>query len=93
MSDSQGIPIEQEPKYTVRDGRVVNRASGEAIPEDEPFFVFRARDLYAVAALDHYADIVGQGEHRDAVIARIKDFEIFAGTHPERMKEPDTDKA
>ena len=82
---------EQEPKYRFEDGLVVNRASGEPIPADEPVFIFRARDVHARAALEAYASVLLPGEHRDAIARRVADFASFAARHPERMKEPDTD--
>lgn len=86
----------QEPKYAFVDGRVVNRASGETIPEDEPVFVLRGRDIHAVALLETYADLInasftGNAEHLEAVQARIRQFEQFCAEHPDRMKEPDTE--
>jgi hypothetical protein len=83
----------QEPKYRFEGGRVINRASGEAIPLDEPVFVFRARDIWAALALSRYANQVGDQQHREAIRARVADFRNFAAEHPERMKEPDTDTA
>lgn len=80
----------QEPKYTTRDGKIVNRASGEAIPDDEPVFIFRARDVHARAALIAYRAELPPGPHRDAVSRRIADFCSFAYARPGRMKEPDT---
>jgi hypothetical protein len=83
--------LAQEPKYRFEGGRVINRASGEAIPLDEPVFVFRARDIWAALALSRYANQVGDQQHREAIRARVADFRNFAAEHPERMKEPDTD--
>jgi hypothetical protein len=68
--------------------------SGEPIPEDEPCFVFRARDVLAYAALEHYARLVvdqqGDSDHFTAVIRRMREFKQFREQHPDRMKEPDT---
>jgi len=90
-----GLPIAQEPKYTVTGAHIVNRATGEAVPHDEPVFVFRARDALGVRALDAYLALIGEREpssaHADAVRGRIADFRRFAAIHPERMKWPDTD--
>ena len=80
----------QEPKYDAVDGRIVNRASGEPIPDDEPIFVFRARDVKALHALRAYFGHCTDTHHMAAVTQRIEDFKAFAQTHPERMKEPDT---
>jgi len=90
-----GLSFAQEPKYTVNGSAIVNRASGEAIPADEPVFIFRARDRKALRALTVYGAAVALGsfEHWDAVSERIADFSRFAAAHPERMKEPDTHPA
>lgn len=81
----------QEPKYDVNiDGQLFSRASGDPIPDDEPVFIFRARDRRAVKALIGYLDDLPNGQHADAVEARIVDFRRYAEKHPERMKEPDT---
>lgn len=85
-----GLPIQQEPKYTVSGSFIVNRATGEAIPHDEPVFIFRARDIHAREAIESYACVLTPGAHRDAVCARINDFAVFSYAHPERMKTPDT---
>jgi hypothetical protein len=98
----------QEPKYRAvtehypendglgiqfRDGYLINRASGERIPDDEPVFIFRARDVFASQAIGYYLGLIaGQTpiEHQNAVRSRVRDFERFAANHPERMKTPDT---
>lgn len=85
-----GLSIKQEPKYTVNGHAIVNRASGEEIPADEPVFVFRARDVHAREALEAYAAVLTPGDHRDAVVQRVSDFAWFAYWSPDRMKEPDT---
>lgn len=84
----------QEPKYFGgKDGRIYNRASGEAIPDDEPVFILRARDTTAVATLLHYYHghrLCQNDRHADAVLQRLRDFQRFQREHPERMKYPDT---
>lgn len=81
----------QEPKYRFENGRVINRASGEEIPLDEPVMVFRARDFNAEDAIGFYISLCSDQEHRDAVQQRINDFRQFREKYPERMKEPDTE--
>ena len=89
-----GLSMAQDPKYTVNGSAIVNRASGEAIPADEPVFIFRARDRHALKALREYADwLPPHTDHWRAVVARHGDFDRFAADHPERMKEPDTHPA
>ena len=80
----------QEPKYRIRDGQIVNRESGAPIPDDEPIFVFRAKDRLAVRVLTGYFSAIEDPEHARAVATRLEDFKRFAKEHPERMKDPDT---
>lgn len=84
------MKIEQEPKYDIIDGRIVNRKTGVPIPDNEPVMIFRAKDVYAAAAINAYHCLVPPGEHRDAVEARINDFRRFAHNNPGLMKAPDT---
>jgi hypothetical protein len=69
---------------------IVNRASGEEIPADEPVFIFRARDKWAAGVLGDYATFVEDPAHKAAVEERFIQFGEWAEAHPERMKEPDT---
>lgn len=87
-----GLSQAQEPKYTTAtaSGRIVNRDTGKAIPDDEPVMIFRAQDKRAVPALWGYHDACVDLAHRAVIKARIADFERFAEAHPERTKEPDT---
>lgn len=85
----------QEPKYTVSlRGRLINRASGEAIPKDEPVMIFRARDrlasLYAVLPYRDAADLTpGCAQTiRDGAAERLSAFANFALNSPERMRDP-----
>ena len=83
----------QEPKYGIRDGRIINRHTGEPIPDDEPIFVFRAKDRLAVRILTAYFSAIEDPEHARAMAVRLEDFKRFAREHPERMKDPDTRSA
>ena len=68
----------------------MNRGSGVPIPDDEPIFIFRAKDRLAVRILTAYFSAIENPEHASAVAARLEDFKRFAKEHPERMKDPDT---
>jgi hypothetical protein len=81
----------QDRKYDFQNGKVINRASGEEVPEDEPVFVFRARDIEAIGMLRLYQKAATSEEHARAIGIRIQDFENFAEANPDRMKLPDTD--
>jgi hypothetical protein len=85
-----GLSPLQESKYTVNGHAIVNRASGEEIPADEPVFIFRARDKWAAGVLGDYATLVEDPAHKAAVEERFIQFGEWAEAHPERMKEPDT---
>lgn len=85
-----------EPKYKIENGKLVNRQSGEAIPEDEPIFILRGCDVFARTTLRRYLALIPWGddesneEHRRAVTLRLLQFENFAAENPERIKTPDT---
>lgn len=81
----------QEPKYKIVGDTLVNRQSGEAIPDDEPVIVFRARDIHVTKVLAFYLSKVQDRFHREAVFRRLQQFHDWADKHPERMKEPDTE--
>jgi hypothetical protein len=86
------MDINQNPKYDVdKRGRIFNRSSGEVIPDDEPVFILRARDRWAIDVLLHYQGLCQDREHRLAVERRIEEFDRFQDENAERMKEPDTD--
>lgn len=88
----------QEPKYVAKYGDLINRATGLKIPDDEPVFIFRARDVLAVPTLQFYLKQVlkehtpAATEHAAAILERIDHFQTFAKNYPERMKSPDTTK-
>jgi hypothetical protein len=85
-----GLSPAQEPKYTVTGYAIVNRATGESIPADEPVFIFRASDCHAFGIISRYAREVADPEHAAAVWARAADFQRFQDEYPERIKAPDT---
>jgi hypothetical protein len=89
------LSLIQEPKYDVRDGKIVNRATGEAIPDDEPIIILRAKDVHAAPTIRRYVDLVNEARgskpsvHMDSCFGRYQSFVEFARAHPERMKQPD----
>jgi hypothetical protein len=85
-----GLTQFQEPKYTVNaHGKLMNRKTGIAIPDDEPVFIMRAKDSLALKMLTAYRHSLEKGEHRDAVDARIKQFEEYMATHAQNVRMPD----
>jgi hypothetical protein len=79
-----------ERKYKIVGNQLVNKATGKAIPENEPVFVFRAADKKALAAIIGYMTCLTlNSAHRKGVSASAIAFEDFARKHPDRMKDPD----
>lgn len=83
----------QEPKYDCDEKGLFNRSSGERIPDDEPIFILRAKDLYAETAIRIYSVLCKNStkSHVDAVIRRAEDFKRFKSHNSSLIKVPDTD--
>lgn len=90
----------QEPKYMIVDtegreivnARLANRATGEPIPDEEPVFVLRGKDLIAPDAIAGYLAKLPDGtetEHANAVRERLVQFHDYQVIHPTRCKAPD----
>ena len=78
----------EDKKFRFENGQFFNRVSGEAIPDDEPVIIFRARDWHALSVLNYYHSLVADDHHAQGVMERIDEFREFRKAHPERMKEP-----
>lgn len=78
----------EDRKFKFEDGRFVNRVSGEAIPDDEPVIIFRARDNHALNVLQFYQDLATDMHHKRAIQDRIDEFAAYRAVRPERLKEP-----
>jgi hypothetical protein len=78
-----------ERKYKILDGRLVKREGEIPVPEDEPLFIFRAKDRKALAVLVAYVMIVDNLEQKAAIQTCIADFRVFQEKHPDLMGEPE----
>lgn len=79
----------QEPKYGVNDdGRLFNRETGNVIPDDEPVFILRARDIHALDTLNFYHDQCKVEGHKQVVMERIAHFHAFFLKNQGLMREP-----
>ncbi len=90
---AQSIAI-TDPKYRIKGNAIINSATGTEIPSDEPIFILRAKDVFAIQILKHYQTLAAHGQdqsHRLAIAKRIHEFQEFKNTYPDRMKQPDTD--
>lgn len=71
---------------------LVNRETGEEIPQDEPIFILRGRDLMASSTIRDYhlrCETSGcQTAHIHAIEASLNRFAIFQHEKPERMRFP-----
>lgn len=71
---------------------LVKISNGEAVPEDEPVFILRARDRNAVDLLAVYRELCAQDKCNDyqmtGIEGAIARFMDFAERHPEKMKQP-----
>lgn len=77
-----------ERKYKILDGRIVKKSNEKPIPDDEPIFIFRAKDRKALAALVAYSMILDTLEQKEAVTKCVEDFRKFQLNNPELMQEP-----
>jgi hypothetical protein len=83
--------ITQESKYDAVDGKIVNRATGKAIPDEEPIIIFRAKDIKANVAMQAYLDVIKDPVHKQVIQERLEDFIAFQNTTELDAKEPDSD--
>lgn len=82
----------QEPKYTAHlvdgDCKIVVRETADRVPDDEPVFIFRGKDPFAVSVLAYYASILEENkvseDHISAVLQRLDDFCEFKKDNPSR---------
>ena len=86
------LKLEQEPKYDIIKGKLVNRESGKRIPDDEPVFIFRGQDLNALEGLMAYKK-VAKGRHKQAVQARINQIRAWQKANKDRTKSGDSTAA
>jgi len=79
-------------KFEIRDNQLVKRSNGDVIPEDEPVFVFRARDYLALPILRYYLQRCQQDNCTEYQLSllkkRIAVFEQYAADNEDRMKQP-----
>lgn len=80
----------QEPKYKIAGDKLVNRQDGIPIPDDEPLFLIRAKDHYALSALMAYLRALPEGPHKEAVSVRCAQFSNWQALHSSRVTLPTT---
>ena len=79
-------------KFATDGTRVYNKISGVDVPEDEPLFLLRARDVHAIWGLWGYVRACHDGgaplDHVAAVEHAIALFQEFRRNYPEKLKQP-----
>ena len=75
------------------EGYLVKTSNGERVPEEEPVFILRGRDLLAVQTIHHYAGLmIGQdgdiGQRMFELGRVLGEFLKFSKDYPLRMKAP-----
>jgi len=91
LHEGHGLSLIQERKYTVQSGKIINRATGKAIPDDEPIMIFRAKDEKSCAALFSYMAVCKDEIHQAVINGRINDFKEFQQNNFGLVREPDSD--
>jgi hypothetical protein len=74
----------QNSKYTVQGGKIINRQTRQAIPDNEPVFILRARDENARRVLSYYMECLGKS--LPGLDKQYADFTKFAAA--QGVKEP-----
>lgn len=77
-----------ERKYEIKNGKIVKRSNQVPIPDEEPLFIFRAKDRKALAALVAYLMILDRLDQKEMVKRSIDDFRDFQEKNPDKMQEP-----
>lgn len=79
-------------KFHIDGERIVKTSNGEAIPDDEPVILIRARDYLALPLLLHYRELSRQDGcndyHMSGIDRVIEQFTAFSVEQSARMKQP-----
>lgn len=75
--------------YHLEGERLVKTSNGQFVPEDEPLFILRGRDVFAIDAIRSYRAACSlKGTPADRVAALdevILKFRLYAETHPTKI--------
>jgi hypothetical protein len=71
------------------EGQLVNIETGIPIPDEEPVFILRARDAFAIQTLEHYQELADTEPFASDVDRCMKAFVDWQSTNPNKVKEPD----
>lgn len=74
-----------DPKYTIRDGRLWHIEGDYPIPDDEPVMVLRGKDPVALYAIACYANSHTCEAHIRSSHERLDAFKAFQSANPDRV--------
>jgi len=73
--------------------KVLDEMRGFRLPPNEPLFILRGQDRYALPAIGHYLEMCKVADlsegHVNAVDKAWHDFEDYFEENPDRVKDPD----
>lgn len=76
--------------FKIVDGDLVSKTDDVEVPEGEPVFILRARDLKVLSTIRCYQSLFAPTSDNWKVIQEVlDDFNEFRQKFPERMKEPE----
>ena len=75
-------------KYMIKNNQLDKRIGEKPIPDNEPLFIFRAKDRKALSALVAYNMILDNLDQKAEVTKSINDFRAFQESNPDKMAEP-----
>lgn len=79
-------------KFHIDGNEIIKTSNNTIIPEEEPLFLFRARDKLALRVLRFYQALCIEDRCTDYQLKmlenRIAEFSLFADKHPGAMKQP-----
>lgn len=78
-----------ERKYCISEGRLCKKSNLVPVPDDEPVFIFRAKDRKSLGAILAYCVTLDSLDQREAVMKCVEDFRRFQQLNPDRMGEPE----
>jgi hypothetical protein len=81
--------LTQDPKYIIIDGKLANAKTREFIPDDEPIFILRGKDVHAYGLISAYLDKCKNAIQRVEIHKRLIDFLQFKNIYASKMKKPD----
>ncbi len=76
-----------DPKYTIRDGRLWHIGGNYAVPEEEPIMILRGKDPIALAMIRTYLESGVDAGHRESATERLMAFSEYQERYPARTRQ------